>query len=376
MDNFPQGLQGIDKDLFDRVWKIVQECGEEERHFNQLQSVYRGLASSWFLATVGAIGFLLFNKDGKLVPQNYLFATVLCIAGMAGFVLLWVLDLQVYHQLLKSAFHEGLVLEQEFPWLPRIRTNMDVIDKKQNDASDHVLRKLRLFYVIGTVLIGVGFVTFLYLYLRMYLGLRYWGWCVGGAGFVGAAMIIYLWLGTVKQPKLGSIEITPSNISLQAGAIQPLKAIGIYDDGFKKNIPSNAAWRSSDDNVASVSTAADGDVLVEGIAPGTAEIAASFKGFEGKAIAKVGVPVSITIEAPSAVLTAGSTQVFRAIGNYDDGSTNDLTAACTWSTSDPKKLEVGDATGNKGRAKAIAGGTADIIATFAGVSGQMRVLIC
>lgn len=41
------------KDLFDCVWKIVQECGEEERHFNQLQSVYRGIASSWLLATFG-----------------------------------------------------------------------------------------------------------------------------------------------------------------------------------------------------------------------------------------------------------------------------------------------------------------------------------
>jgi len=51
--DFPNNLKAFlkedtsSKDLFELAWKIVQECGEEERHFNQLQSVYRGLVSTW-----------------------------------------------------------------------------------------------------------------------------------------------------------------------------------------------------------------------------------------------------------------------------------------------------------------------------------------
>jgi hypothetical protein len=37
----------------------VLECGEQERHFGNLQGIYRGLASTWLLAMCGGIGFIL-----------------------------------------------------------------------------------------------------------------------------------------------------------------------------------------------------------------------------------------------------------------------------------------------------------------------------
>lgn len=93
------------KDIFESVWKIVQECGEEERHFNTLQSVYRGVASSWLLATFGAVGYLMFDKDGH-VAHTWLGAAV-CIMGALGISLLWMLDLHIYHRLLVAAFEQG-----------------------------------------------------------------------------------------------------------------------------------------------------------------------------------------------------------------------------------------------------------------------------
>lgn len=149
MTPFPAGLKDMspnDKDTFERVWKVVQECGEQERHFNQIQGVYRGLASTWILATLGAVGYLLFNKDMAAIPRFpvNLVAAVICFVGATGATLIWVLDLQVYHKLLVAVFDEGLKLEEEFHWLPRFRINM------VGPEGDPLRRRLA-FYYLGTV---------------------------------------------------------------------------------------------------------------------------------------------------------------------------------------------------------------------------------
>lgn len=140
------------KDIFESVWKIVQECGEEERHFNQLQSVYRGIASTWLLATFGAVGYLLFDKNGAVAHPRL--AAMVCMLGTFGVALLWMLDLSVYHRLLVSAFDEGKALEDHFLWLPRIRTNMLTY------THSAVRRHLALYYLfttLGPLLAGIGF---------------------------------------------------------------------------------------------------------------------------------------------------------------------------------------------------------------------------
>jgi MFS family permease len=139
------------KDIFEIVWKIVQECGEEERHFNTLQSVYRGVASSWLLATFGAVGFLLFNKDGN-VAHPWM-AGAICILGSLGISLLWMLDLHIYHRLLVAAFHQGRALEDQFPWLPQIRTLMKSSTKKG------VRKRMAWYYfftTLGPAAVGIG----------------------------------------------------------------------------------------------------------------------------------------------------------------------------------------------------------------------------
>ena len=47
----------------DQVIQLVNHIGDQEKHFNGLETQYRLLASTWLLASLGAIGFLL--KDDK-----------------------------------------------------------------------------------------------------------------------------------------------------------------------------------------------------------------------------------------------------------------------------------------------------------------------
>jgi hypothetical protein len=163
MSEFPARLEVFltatpppNKDVFESVWKIVQECGEEERHFNQLQSVYRGIASTWLLATFGAVGYLLFGKDGCVVHPWM--AAMVCLLGAFGVALLWMLDLSVYHRLLVAAFDEGKALEDYFAWLPKVRTNMLTY------THHAVRRRLALYYLFTTLGPLIAGISFFYYY--------------------------------------------------------------------------------------------------------------------------------------------------------------------------------------------------------------------
>lgn len=113
------------KDLsFGQLMEIYNHIGKEERHFNGLELEYRKLASHWLLVTLGAIGFVLSKKE--VVPVS-IWALVIgiCIAASVGILVIWFLDMKVYHELLHAAFREGVRLEREFPQLlPQIRNNM------------------------------------------------------------------------------------------------------------------------------------------------------------------------------------------------------------------------------------------------------------
>ncbi len=47
------------------------------------------------------------------------------LAGAVGIVLLWIVDLLVYHRLLHAAFVQGLALERYYVWMPPLRTGVD-----------------------------------------------------------------------------------------------------------------------------------------------------------------------------------------------------------------------------------------------------------
>lgn len=70
--------------------EAYKEFGDYERHFNQMQSVCRGFASTWLLATFGGIGYALWNKEFSvsLVGARTTAASVVALAGGTGIFLL------------------------------------------------------------------------------------------------------------------------------------------------------------------------------------------------------------------------------------------------------------------------------------------------
>src|ERR1700731_2326635 len=142
----PESLRDVDEITFDRVWRVMQEIGNAERHFNGLQQTYRALASTWLLATFGAAGYIL-ERLGNSTTSSPALLAVLGIAAGIGIVLLWNLDLLVYHRLPDSFFVEGLRLEQRYSWLPPVRENMMAVH-----GNKGILPKVVWFYALSSSL--------------------------------------------------------------------------------------------------------------------------------------------------------------------------------------------------------------------------------
>jgi hypothetical protein len=134
-------IDSVDRELFDRVCKVIGEIGVQERHFNGIESEYRKMASTWLLATFGAMGFSLTQNFQIAIDREVLLAGV-AVAGCVGILLLWTIDLLVYHRLLDSCFAEGHKLELRYRWLPPVR--VDMMDTQDREG---VLTRVVLFYL-------------------------------------------------------------------------------------------------------------------------------------------------------------------------------------------------------------------------------------
>jgi hypothetical protein len=143
----------------DNVRQLVAEAGENERHFNELQSRYRTLASTWLLATFAGTGFFISNPDLKLGVDRGWAVLGIGVAGAAGIALLWKLDLYVYHRLLEGFFWEAVKLEKTEGRFPRFRHRMIEVAGIQG-----VWPLVAMFYAAGvSVDILLGAIGFVYL---------------------------------------------------------------------------------------------------------------------------------------------------------------------------------------------------------------------
>ena len=129
-----------------------------------------------------------------------------------------------------------------------------------------------------------------------------------------------------------SIAVKPASSSIANGAVQQFTATGTFSDRTVKDITSSVVWRSSNADVAFVDATGR---TVAGNVSGTAVISASLGPKRGSAKIKVRRElVSIKIMPESAMIMAGDTQRFGAIGSYSDKTTQDLTEEVNWETAD------------------------------------------
>jgi len=195
------------------------------------------------------------------------------------------------------------------------------------------------------------------------------------AAFLSLSLAVVLILGmtacsgsatTKSTATLVSISVTPySPANLAVGSTQRFVATGIYSDGTTPNITSQVTWTSSNNSIASIATG-----LATGVAIGSTSITASQSGITSPSVTLTVITsasglssIAITPAFP-ADLGVGASQPLTAVGTYADGTTADITAKVTWTSSNTAVAAVfanGAVTGE-------GSGTANITAALSGVT--------
>lgn len=182
---------------------------------------------------------------------------------------------------------------------------------------------------------------------------------------------------TVTPATLVSIAVTPANPSIAKGTAKQFTATGSYSDGSMQNITTVVAWSSSNTGVATISNAAGSNGLAAASAAGSALITAATGSVSGSTTLTVtpATLVSISVAPANASITAGATQQFTATGTYSDGSTQNITTAVTWSSSNTGAAQISNASGSNGLATGVGAGTATITAASGSVSGTAPLTV-
>ena len=167
-------------------------------------------------------------------------------------------------------------------------------------------------------------------------------------------------------PQLTAITVNPASAKIASHTVQQITAVGKYNDGTQVDVTALAGWSSSQPSAATVSSSPGTQGRVTGVAPGTADITASFGSLSASTKLAVSgakvVSLAVTPANPSIPLSGG--QQFAAMGTFDDGSSQDLTSTVSWESSNKSVVRVT----TTGTATGVGVGSADVRASFDALS--------
>ncbi len=198
-----------------------------------------------------------------------------------------------------------------------------------------------------------------------------------GSGTATVSAIFEAITGTaqlnVSGAHLTGIVINPPSATLAPASTEQCTATATYDDGTSQNVSTVVTWSSSDSSVATVT----GYGQATGQSSGLATITASLGAFSGTAnvLVESSALKSITVTPQFASDPQQIVDSFTAIGYFVDGSSQDLTAAVIWTSSNSSVATISDAAGTRGQAMGVAPGTTSISAVFAGIVGPAPLTV-
>lgn len=174
---------------------------------------------------------------------------------------------------------------------------------------------------------------------------------------------------TVVAPTVSSVSISPAAPLIAKGSLQQLQAIATYTDGSTTNVTSSATWTSS---VPAVATVGGSTGLARAFTTGTTTISATALSKTGTATLTVtsAAIASLAISPQNQTIALGYTQTLLANGTLTDGTTQDVTAQVTWTSSDP---QVATVTG--GVVQSLLRGTVTITASFGAISASTQMTV-
>lgn len=168
----------------------------------------------------------------------------------------------------------------------------------------------------------------------------------------------------VQSAVLSSITVRPVNKKIAPLTSQQFQAIGTYTDGSTHNVTGEVSWTSSNPAAATIATSGRAHALT----PGSTTITATLGAISGSSTLDVSnaTIVSVHVAPAGRTIAPGTRLAFNATGVFSDGTTQVITRDSAWASDDHAVATVGAG----GTATAVGPGTANISATFDGVSGS------
>jgi len=198
---------------------------------------------------------------------------------------------------------------------------------------------------------------------------------------------------TVTDALLESLTVAPATASIPLGTTQAFTATGEFDDGFEMDVTTQVTWMSADNNVVTVSNAADtAGVATSRAQGGPIAITATRSGTTITGAAELSVSsaavVALTVQRDSSPCLAptepsdtdtslplGFSAGFLACAEYTNGQIRDVTGQALWSTQAAAVATVSNEAASKGIASPVAEGRTVVVATLSGKSDSSPVQV-
>ncbi len=182
---------------------------------------------------------------------------------------------------------------------------------------------------------------------------------------------------TVTDAALRSIEVTPTNPSIVAGTTRQFTASGVFSDNSTQDVTASVTWSSSSRSIATISNTAGSNGMATSLDSGTTMVTANSGNISGSTTLTVtsAALVSVAVAPTNPSIVAGTDQQFSATGTFSNNATQDLTSAASWESSATSIATIGNSAGSKGKASALAAGTASITAVFSAISGSTTLTV-
>jgi Big-like domain-containing protein len=150
------------------------------------------------------------------------------------------------------------------------------------------------------------------------------------------------------------------------GAMQQYKVELLYTDGTTTDVTTQCTFTTFDPSVATISPGG----LATSVNPGFTQVIVNYSVYTGHAyiaVSSEGLPVLLDVRVmpPWPEVATAGTQSFIAIAHFSDGSSEDVTTLAVWSSGSTTVATVDPSTGV---AKGVSAGTANITATYSGMS--------
>jgi len=177
----------------------------------------------------------------------------------------------------------------------------------------------------------------------------------------------------LTPPGLTSIAIVPANPSIPGKMAQQFVALGTFSEGSTQTLRS-VVWSSSNQTVTGVTNDSSGPGFVYSTTSGSTVLTATAGSVNGSTLVNTAPSLSyLSISPQLSTLLVGQSLQFSVTGTYSDGSSKDLTASASWTSSNPIVVTMSSTT--PGLVSTLGAGNANITARSSGISATASLIV-